>query len=207
MVSLLIVDPRPATNATDETVFGGLPSTRSGEVLWPSCRTCRSKMQFLGQIRTSPTTSDRLLLLFMCQAQPGLCDEWDANAGGNAVIVSEIDDLTLLAAPEGSDLVRQTRYGASSVSIEAESYDDARNGWASNSDQGMRQILGQIGGQPSWIQGDETPLCDRCKESMTFVAQLEQGPDHRTAMNFGGGCAYVFECQRCDASAKLLWQS
>ena len=30
---------------------------------------------------------------------------------------------------------------------------------------------------------------------MRFVAQLEEGPDHRTAMNFGGGVGYLFDCK------------
>jgi hypothetical protein len=206
MVSLLIVNPRLAISASDETVFGGLPSTRHGEVLWPACKTCKSNMQFLGQIRVTATSGNQLLLLFMCQAQPGLCDEWDANAGGNAVLVGGVDSLTLLPAPMNGDLVRPTRYGATCVSVDGDSYDDARNRWMSITGKGIRHVLGQLGGRPSWVQSNETPSCDQCKGSMAFIAQLEEGPDHQSAMNFGGGCAYIFQCEHCDASAKMLWQ-
>ena len=42
---------------------------------------------------------------------------------------------------------------------------------------------------------------------MRFLAQLEEGPDWRTEMNFGGGgCGYVFDCTCRSGSAKLLWQ-
>lgn len=206
MVSLWIVDPRSDMGPTEHTVFGGLPSAPAGQVPWPVCKSCKSHMQFLGQIRVSSTSGDRLLLLFMCQAQPGLCDEWDANAGGNAVLVCHVQNLALMSAPDSGEFVRATRYGATTVAVDAASYDDARNHWVSKTGQGMRQVLGQFGGQPSWMQADETPPCGQCSERMAFVAQLEEGPDHRTAMNFGGGCAYVFQCERCATSAKLLWQ-
>lgn len=164
-------------------------------------------MQFLGQIRTRGIFGDRLLLMFMCQNQPGLCDEWDANAGGNAVLVVSSEDLTLVAAPGTGETTRKTRHGAVVTPTDADSYDRARESWSSHTGKGGHQILGQLGGQPEWIQGDETPGCDQCGQGMRFVAQLEEGPDHQTAMNFGGGgCAYLFQCQHCEASAKLLWQ-
>ena len=71
--------------------------------------------------------------------------------------------------------------------------DNARENWKGN----KRDVLGQLYGEPSWIQGDETPECDCCNKPMRFVAQLEEGPDHRTAMNFGGGgVAYLFDCKQ-----------
>lgn len=69
-----------------------------------------------------------------------------------------------------------------------------------------RRILGQLGGRPSWLQADETPTCADCDRPMTFVVQLEEGHDDRTAMNFGGGgCGYGFRCSSCP-SAAFLWQ-
>ena len=42
---------------------------------------------------------------------------------------------------------------------------------------------------------------------MQMVAQLEEGPENRTGMNFGGrGSAYVFRCGCAHGSAKMLWQ-
>ncbi|MFI0786272.1 hypothetical protein ACH4Q6_11815 [Streptomyces lydicus] len=41
---------------------------------------------------------------------------------------------------------------------------------------------------------------------MPFVVQLEEGPDHGTAMNFGGaGSAYAFACEP-GGRALFLWQ-
>ena len=42
---------------------------------------------------------------------------------------------------------------------------------------------------------------------MRFVAQLEEGPDHITAMNSsGGGAAYLFDCKE-GKTTKFLWKS
>ncbi|GAA5138512.1 hypothetical protein GCM10023339_79590 [Alloalcanivorax gelatiniphagus] len=55
----------------------------------------------------------------------------------------------------------------------------------------------QLFGEPLWLQAEEVPDCDRCGRAMEFLAQLaqlEQGPDWRTEMNFGGGgVAYLFQ--------------
>ncbi|MEM4987355.1 DUF4272 domain-containing protein [Collimonas sp. H4R21] len=54
---------------------------------------------------------------------------------------------------------------------------------------------------------ERIPVCDSCNNPMSFVAQLEQGPDWTTAMNFGGGgCAYVYRCTCRTHQAKMLWQ-
>ena len=62
------------------------------------------------------------------------------------------------------------------------------------------------GGVPSWLQHDETPTCPPCAQPMSFMAQLEEGRDYRTAMNFGGdGCGYAFACAPCK-EGPFLWQ-
>ncbi|TKA10985.1 hypothetical protein FCI23_13535 [Actinacidiphila oryziradicis] len=58
----------------------------------------------------------------------------------------------------------------------------------------------------SWVQGDETPSCPLCARPMGFVARVEEGHDHRTAANFGGGgCGYAFVCASCGQGA-FRWQ-
>ncbi|MFD0528974.1 hypothetical protein ACFQ1I_21810 [Kitasatospora arboriphila] len=66
-------------------------------------------------------------------------------------------------------------------------------------------LLGQLGGGPAWLQYDQTPDCPSCDRAMAMVVQLEEGPDHLTAMNFGSGSAYAFACEPC-GSAAFLWQ-
>jgi len=88
----------------------------------------------------------------------------------------------------------------------SDDYDEARDAWCESNGTGGRKILGQVGGEPAWIQGDEQPACDACDAPMDFVAQLEEGPDAGTAMNFGGRCAYVYRCTCGAGQPKMLWQ-
>ncbi|GAA2790986.1 hypothetical protein GCM10010505_18270 [Kitasatospora aburaviensis] len=85
-------------------------------------------------------------------------------------------------------------------------YGRARAAWAARTGNATSAVLGQLGGRPDWLQFDETPSCSSCARPMSFVAQLQEGPDPITAMNFGGGGrAYAFVCEPC-AGAAFLWQ-
>ena len=207
MTWLLIHDPDAPAPGFAGTAFGGLPAAPAGQALdWPTCRACQGPMQFLGQLGLpvpdgdAPAAVDELALLFMCQNDPGCCDEWDANAGGNAVRVVLATDLKAQSAPASGETQRDVRHGAR-LTHTALGYDQARGDFP------PRAVLGMVGGEPSWLQGDETPDCDACGQPMRFLAQLEEGPEHASEMNFGGGCAYVHLCRCAEtAKAKLLWQ-
>ena len=74
---------------------------------------------------------------------------------------------------------------------------------------GMRT---KLGGEPNWIQGDDTPLCADCGKEMVFVAQIDS-IEHENVHNplnfdflgprvdeftFGDvGMIYVFFCFHC----------
>ncbi|MHA6761535.1 hypothetical protein [Streptacidiphilus sp. PAMC 29251] len=144
----------------------------------------------------------------MCQNDPGMCDEWSPTAGGNRALLFPVAELRPMADP-GEDEGR-LHLGAVNavnlVSLPASDYGSAREEWGSRSGDDLRSVLGQLGGQPDWLQGDETPGCPRCTRPMDLVAQFEEGPDHTTAMNFGGpGTAFAFTCEPC-AEAAFLWQ-
>lgn len=204
MISLLIHAPTSDNGATAETRFGGRPSAPADSFIWPTCTSCDGNMQFLGQLRAND--GDSLLLLFMCQNDPGMCEEWDANEGGNKVIAVGTQSVRLIEPPPVGEVTRPVLHGAALVQVDSDDYDEARDIWCDANDASARQILGQTGGEPAWIQGDETPACGDCGNEMSFVAQLEEGTDHETAMNFGGGCAYVYQCTCKARSAKMLWQ-
>jgi hypothetical protein len=205
MTQLLIHLPDNDPTASAETKFGGQPSAPAGELSWPVYKSCDGHMQFLGQLR--PGDSEELLLLFMCQNDPGGCEEWDPNDGGNAVVGVPAADLALVKPPAEGDVVRPVRHGATTATVAGDNYEQAREHWAAGHDVSPREVLGQLGGAPSWLQGDEVPECDGCNQPMDFAAQLEQGPDWQTEMNFGGGgSAYVFRCTCANGGAKMLWQ-
>lgn len=62
----------------------------------------------------------------------------------------------------------------------------------------------QLGGEPRWIQGDETPVCGQCYEPMTFYAQLDSINDEFNLADCG--LIYVFVCFN-DYEAKAVLQS
>src|SRR5947209_6016712 len=72
--------------------------------------------------------------------------------------------------------------------------------------------LGQrtkLGGDPIWIQGDETPLCPRCREEMSFVAQIDS--IGHTALEPAGlfmfgdvGMLYLFYCFGCGGTDAVV---
>lgn len=164
-------------------------------------------MQFLAQVMPpdlGPAAGGCAWSVYMCQNNPGLCEEWDAAAGANQALVFAADDLMPAAVPEGKAVLLAEVSAAEFVTMEG-GYDQARQSWPDRAGRPHRDILGQIGGQPSWVQYDETPACQGCGEPMSFVVQLEEGHDHSTSANFGGGCGYGFACWPCRKGA-FCWQ-
>lgn len=208
MTNLLIHAPGKS-NAHFGTFFGGYPTVPSAaEFSWPVCRSCKGNMQYLGRIAipSSDPSASRHALLFMCQNDPGCCDEWESDGGGNSVLIVAGALAESVVVPTGGVTLREAEYGTSVVSSPLDNYETARQAWAESTGNSPREVLGQLRGSPVWIQSDETPSCDACGNAMHFLAQLEQGPDCRTEMNFGGGCAYVFECSCVDSFGKFVWQ-
>lgn len=70
----------------------------------------------------------------------------------------------------------------------------------------------KFGGEPNWIQSDETPKCSCCKKEMEFVAQLDSidytGRAATTGEYMFGdvGMFYIFFCKDC-CDAKLVFQT
>jgi len=167
-------------------------------------------MQFISQLPIDELSVSELqsrrqsVLLFQCQADPGMCDEWDADSGGNAAILVTSEATGQLPVPDGeTTLPGESR-------IELVDYDDSLtedtpdDNYYKALNAPDSKILGKVGGVPLWIQSDETPTCS-CGETMHFVAQLEDRGGG--GINFGdAGAGYVFVCLKCPASAKFLWQ-
>lgn len=176
-----------------------------------------------------PASGRGVLALFMCQNDPGMCAEWDPRAGGNRALLFRADVLQQIPVPapdehededddededededEDDDQEAILLGAVSTLAYDTFSttadYDQAREEWTGQTDRQLQDVLGQLGGQPAWIQYDETPTCTACARPMPLVVQLQEGRDHTTAMNFGGGGrAYAFACEPC-AQAVLLWQ-
>ncbi|WP_245736527.1 DUF1963 domain-containing protein [Micromonospora pattaloongensis] len=206
MVKLMIYAGAATADASG-TRMGGVPLTPS-EFEWPRCRECEGAMQFLAQICLADADPGGagLLSVFMCQNEPGLCDEWDATGGGNRAFVFGSDATRAALVPdEGVTMLDETS-AIGFAQIEGDDYLGARDRWAGESGRSVLDVLGQVGGRPAWLQNDETPDCGVCGQPMSFVVQLEEGHDYRTSANFGGGgCGYGFCCRSC-GDAAFLWQ-
>jgi hypothetical protein len=178
--------------------FGGLPSApNTHDFAWPRCSFCKGLMQFLAQV---PLTEKERGLVFMCQNQPGLCDEWAPDAGGNAVIVVPVESPVAIQPPSQGETTLPFQMDLG-VLLYEQAYEAALRDPALK-----RSVLGKLYGTPDWIQADETPLCNACGAAMRFVGQFEQATDGKAEMNFGGGLAYLFSCSCTSTSAKFLWQ-
>lgn len=199
----LIVVSRSSSLAS----LGGVPVAPKG-TQWPTCRTCGAAMQFVAQLPLSAhadaaiATRDQMLLLFQCQNDPGMCDDWDADSGGNAAV---------LCASEGEPMHGPTGKDAAPapVCVAFRPYDEVRGGETPDDAycallDDDPDVLGKVGGAPLWIQNEETPTCV-CGNTMTFFAQIE---DRGVGgMNFGdAGAGYAFVCGTCRTHAKFLWQ-
>ena len=72
--------------------------------------------------------------------------------------------------------------------------------WAAD-DIGRRH---QLGGEPTWLQGEATPTCPSCGERMTFYGQLDSIGDDIALADVG--LVYVFICFN-DYEARAIVQS
>ena len=152
--------------------MGGIPLVPEG-FEWPACRTCEGPMQFLAHLPFDAGA----ISVFFCQNDPGMCDEWDAAAGGNRAYVFSAP-LQPAAVPDDGVPLLGAVTGLRPQTEETPT---------------RTQVLGHVGGDPDWLQNDETPLCPACMSPMTLTAELEEGHDLATAANFGGGGrGYVF---------------
>lgn len=214
VMATLMTYAGPADADAMVTRTGGIPLVPAG-FDWPECAQCSGPMQFLAQVLVDDLDSHEgstqrglcgVLSIFMCQNDPGMCDEWSPNDGGNRALLYPREGLAPASVPEKGETLLAEVCGITYVPMQLIGYDEACNRWAQEGDRQSRDILGQLGGEPAWLQNDETPVCTLCSQPMRFVAQLEEGHDHRTAMNFGGcGCAYAYACPEC-GTAKFLWQ-
>ncbi len=204
---LLITDDAPAESVAAHR-FGGRPLVgKDAKVVWPNCKKCKLPMQFIGQLLVPAhgEASQSLILLFMCDRDPGACDTWMPDGGGNKAIVVPVGSSMTLMEPPGDDgCLRNITYGAVVADSSGEDSYDAMKNYVEQTSSTYDKILGYMFGEPDWIQNDETPKCKQCKKLMRFVAVLNEGPDPMESVNFGTGEAYLFDCA-C-GSAKFLWQ-
>ncbi|GAA1341743.1 hypothetical protein GCM10009647_085600 [Streptomyces sanglieri] len=211
-IALMIYDgSAPADSDVPRT--GGVPLAPAG-FAWPLCG-CGGPLQFFAHL----PVEDGVLSVFLCQNNPGACAFWDASSSANRVYLFPREELRPVAVPEaGLTLLPATSAIRTHVvtidpedacdeeGIEPDAYDLARSGWKWEPEEGFgkqREVLGSLGGSPSYLEDDRLPVCPSCTGTMEFAAHLEEGITRETAMNLGGQLGYVFVCRPCREGAFL----
>ncbi|WP_432122403.1 hypothetical protein [Streptomyces sp. S1] len=213
--NLMIYDgPAPADSDAPRT--GGVPLAPAGFV-WPVCG-CGGPLQFFAHL----PVEDGVLSVFLCQNDPGACEFWDARSSANRVHLFPREGLRPVAVPESGPALlpvasairvhgvafdpEEADEGADEEEGEPDAYDIARQGWRREPGERFgkqREVLGSLGGSPSYLEDDRLPACPSCAGTMEFAAHLEEGMTRETAMNLGGQLGYVFVCRACREGAFL----
>lgn len=167
--------------------IGGLPAVDANFV-WPVCVDHAAPMRFVAQF----DIADRLVGVFYCEVEPGLCETWDADAGCNSAIVTDVaSPLSLAVPPAGIVPPIDPPMTVALIVGRADAVDvktaARRAGW---------EPIGRWGGELKWLQGDETP------SGTSYIATLANTP---LGFEFGDGWAYVFISDD-GAGAKTLFQ-
>ncbi|MFJ3581742.1 hypothetical protein ACIPPS_05840 [Streptomyces sp. NPDC090127] len=209
--ALMIYD---GTTPADSGVLrtGGVPLAPAG-FAWPLCG-CGGPLQFFAHL----PVEDGVLSVFLCQNDPGACEFWDASSSANRVYLFPREELRPVAVPEAglpllpatsairTHVVTVDPEDACEEGIEPDAYDLARSGWKREPEERFgkqREVLGSLGGSPSYLDDDRLPVCPSCTGTMEFAAHLEEGITRETAMNLGGQLGYVFVCRPCREGAFL----
>lgn len=227
---------------THTTKIGGTPhGLPAGQ--WPQCRQCRHPLRFVLQLDLrSPlllSSAYQLAFLFLCEGYEDErgCHTWDAEAGANAIVFASGPSEERTPSPanigffperavDWTDYIPVTEENEDSGFINRESWEQVEQALETTSDDedivitvpehyGAPETL-LIGGDPQWLQSDESPTCPRCSGPLRLLAQIDAlidagcGDAESYWLPFGsGGVGYMFICDReCHPSGSaFLWQT
>lgn len=176
----LSADLPPQETLADK--LGGLPWGLKPEQ-YPICRHCGGSQSLLAQFVHNPERlnlgrSDRTLLVFQCNHNPGECPTWEGGSGANACFVLDPDELSDRLTPLPADapaLEPEARIvdwlvqdDGISLDLAGEFYTDEQL-W-DLPDETRARVYGEtkLGSVPEWIQSaSEAP-----GEGWLFIGQL-----------------------------------
>ncbi len=193
MSDFLIPMVSPSKDSSFKGVKIGQDLATPKTIQVPTCKACHESMSLICTI-DDPNIIDKPTLIFQCCNDPGMCEDWSPEEGGNCVLSH--DALSEESSPN-EVLIECVSIDVSEEDLENEDYgyfdilcDDER----------FEHVLGKVHGQPMWLQGEETPDC--CSKPMTFTMQFSECGDINLG---GGGIGYLFSCDECQDN-KFLWQ-
>lgn len=155
------------------------------DATWPRCSECDGLQSLLAQLAHHPDRLDlggsgRMLFVFQCNHNPGICDTWDGQSGANACFVLEADQLVGTPADTPCDPSELDDRGVAIVSWQEEDdglparstddfFDESRFFGLPNEVVGKATMSARLGGVPHWIQSpDEAP-----RDGWRFAGQLD----------------------------------
>jgi len=172
----------PQTGPEDK--LGGVPWGLEGQ--WPKCADCGKSMSLLAQFLHHPERLDlgrdgRMLHVFQCDHDPGMCRTWEGGSGANTCFVTEPEEMRggISSFPADKPTVeREVRIVEWRVKEDAVPSADADAFFAEDAYREIPEDLlskvtssTRLGGVPYWIQSpDEAP-----GDGWHFVGQLDSG--------------------------------
>lgn len=166
-----------------EDKLGGLPWGLSPG-LWPTCRECGRSQSLLAQFVHHPPRLDlgrtgRILSVFQCNHDPGMCPTWQGGSGANACFVTEPEDMVAEFSVLPKDSPRLEREARVVEWLERD--DEVSEEQAAlffsateffnlpDSEADKPTWSTRLGSVPRWIQSpDEAP-----GDGWTFIGQLD----------------------------------
>ncbi|MFF1608674.1 hypothetical protein ACFVYA_12900 [Amycolatopsis sp. NPDC058278] len=103
-------------------------------------------MKFVAQVVLDAST---ILSIFLCQNDPGLCDERDPVSGGSRALLFRRGDLVPALVPDGDETQLAEVCGIEVKPVDADGYDEARGKWSAETGRPEAEILGIVGGAPA----------------------------------------------------------
>lgn len=214
--------PRTETGAskTIASQIGGVAHL-APTAKWPKCKSCKKPMQLLLQLRHEDAPADGIIVpkgkvaqIFHCGRSR--CDEgYTSKPDGDGKLVRLIDEKGTKAAADAPDhLTIAKRIVGFESATELPGWQDLRDNATTKLNakemsavqKSEQRPYGRtkLGGWADWIQGSESPSCDKCDQKMRFVLQLQGGE----IVDFGdSGLAYVHQCTTHPDQFAFGWSS
>lgn len=165
--------------------FGGQPWGLHND-LWPRCNDCGGSQSFLAQFQHDPVRLDlgregRMMYVFQCNRDPGMCATWEGGSGANACFVVEPGDQLqgFSALPVDQPPAENEALVAGWLERDSRLPTNIAEAFFSDEqyfalDESLVQSVTQstrLGGVPAWIQSpSEAP---GAAEGWRFVGQLD----------------------------------
>lgn len=180
---ILARDSRTSQPTLPNEKLGGVPYGLSSDK-WPTCPRCGKSQSLLAQLRHHSERLNlgregRLLFVFQCNHDPGVCRTWEAFSGSNICLVVEPEELgnALAEIPADGPAIEDevsisdwiVRDDGLPESI-APQFDEFETFEKLDQDtRGKVTTLTRLGGVPFWLQGPD----DMPRPGWRFAGQLD----------------------------------